>query len=282
MSHHYTRDEFQRAIERVGIQPGDTVSLQVSLGRLGLPADVERNYAALSHFVIDAFMEMLGPSGTLVVPTYTYSIGRGQVYEVETTPSAIGEFPEVFRKRPGVIRSRDPMMSSAATGPKSVTVLRSISKSCYGEGSTFHHLRNVNAKICTLGVSLYFATFRHHIEEIAGVPFRFSKSFTGTVREQGVDAEETWSYFAAPMIHNCQPNGLPLERRVCEEGLLQIAPLGRGEIMVINANTYFDFGLRELQRDPWLTAKGPPAEPELLFKNEPQWRATQSAKGLVV
>src|SRR5205085_666957 len=143
MNHHYTRDDLHRAIQDVGIQPGDTVSLQVSLGRLGLPADVERNYAALSHFVIDAFVEMLGLNGT----------------------------------------------------------------------------------ICTLGISLYWATFRHHIEEIAGVPFRFAKSFTGIVREQGLDAEETWSYFAAPVIDNCQPNGLPLERKARDEGLARIAPV---------------------------------------------------------
>src|SRR5438105_8732253 len=262
MNHHYTRDDLHRAIQDVGIQPGDTVSLQVSLGRLGLPADVERNYAALSHFVIDAFVEMLGPNGTLVVPTYTYSVGRGQVYEVETTPSSIGEFPEVFRNRPKVIRSRDPMMSSAAFGPKAATVLRTISRSCYGEGSTFHRLRDLNGTICTLGISLYWATFRHHIEEIAGVPFRFAKSFTGIVREQGLDAEETWSYFAAPVIDNCQPNGLPLERKARDEGLARIAPVGRGEIMAINARDYFEFGLEELRRNPWLTAKGPSAAAE--------------------
>ncbi len=165
MTHHYTRDDLLRGIEAAGIRPGDTVSLQVSLGRLGLPFGVDRNYAALSNFVIDAFLKCSALGSTLVVPTYTYSIGRGTVFEVETTPSSIGEFPEVFRCRGNAVRSRDPMMSSAAIGPKAGRVLRDISQSCYGEGSTFHRLRDVDAKICTLGISLYWATFRHHIEE---------------------------------------------------------------------------------------------------------------------
>jgi aminoglycoside 3-N-acetyltransferase len=250
--------------------------LQVSLGRLGLPFGIERDYVALSNFAIDAFLEVLGSQGTLVVPTYTYSIGRGEVFEVETTPSSIGEFPEVFRRRKEVIRSRDPMLSCAAIGPNGDAILRNISRSCYGEGSSFHRLRDANAKICTLGISLYWATFRHHIEEAANVPFRFPKQFTGTVRERGTDALETWSYFAAPFVECCQPNGLPLERRAREKGLVSIAPVGRGEIMVIDAAKYFEFGLGELRADLWLTAKGPPAAPEFIFKDEPQWWAARS------
>jgi aminoglycoside 3-N-acetyltransferase len=217
----------------------------------------------------------------LVVPTYSYSIGRGTVFEVETTPSSIGDFPEVFRRRPNVIRSRDPMMSSAAIGPKAAEVLRNISRSCYGEGSAFHRLRNVNGKICTLGISLYWATFRHHIEEVAAVPFRFAKSFTGIIREHGIDSRETWSYFAAPLVDNCQPSGLALERKTRDKGLVGIAPVGRGEITAIDAGKYFEFGLGELRSNPWLTAKGPPVAAEVIFKDEPQWWAARSREGMV-
>jgi aminoglycoside 3-N-acetyltransferase len=280
MTYHYTRDDLLRAIDSAGIRSGDTVSLQVSLGRLGLPFGVALNYAALSNFVIDAFIDVLGSGGTLVVPTYTYSIGRGTVFEVETTPSSIGDFPEVFRCRKDVVRSRDPMMSSAAIGPRSADILRNISHSCYGEGSAFHRLRDADAKICTLGISLYWATFRHHIEEAASVPFRFPKQFTGVIREQGIDAQETWSYFAAPLVECCQPNGLPLERLAREEGLVRVSQVGRGEIMVIGAREYFEFGFGELRKNPWLTAKGPPAAAEVIFKDEPQWVAAESAKGV--
>ena len=104
---HYTREELIGAIRQACISAGDIVSLQVSLGRVGLPAGVARNIEDVSEFVIDAFLDVLGPRGTLIVPTYTYSIGRNEVYEVEKTPSTIGEFSEVFRRRTS-IRSRDP------------------------------------------------------------------------------------------------------------------------------------------------------------------------------
>jgi aminoglycoside 3-N-acetyltransferase len=253
----YTRDDLVAAIGRCGIGAGDIVSLQVSLGRLGRPRGVPANYPALSNFAIDAFLDVLGPDGTLIVPTYTYSIGKGETFEVENTPSRIGEFSEVFRRRPEAVRSRDPMLSSAGIGPKSSEILRTISRSCYGEGSTYQRLREAGGKICTLGVSLYWATFRHHIEEAADVPFRFRKVFEGVVREDGIEQRERWIYFAAPLLDCCAPVGLPLELRAREAGLVDVAPVGRGEVMTIDAQTYFDFGYAELKRDPWLTAKGP-------------------------
>jgi aminoglycoside 3-N-acetyltransferase len=253
----YTRDDLVGAIGRCGIGAGDIVSLQVSLGRLGLPRDVPANYPTLSNFIIDAFLDILGPHGTLIVPTYTYSIGKGEIFEVENTPSRIGEFSEVFRRRTEAVRSRDPMLSSAGIGPKSREILRTISRSCYGEASTYQRLREAGAKICTLGVSLYWATFRHHIEEAADVPFRYRKVFEGVVREYGIEQRERWIYFAAPLLDCCAPVGLPLELRAREAGLVDVASVGRGEVMTIDAQTYFDFGYAELKRDPWLTAKGP-------------------------
>ena len=274
---HYTRDQLIDAIHAVGIGAGDVVSIQVSLGRLGLPKDVPASVAAVSRFIVDVFLEVVGDGGTLIVPTYTYSIGRGERFEVETTPSGIGEFTELFRQREGVIRSRDPMLSSAGLGPRAADVLRTISRSCYGEGSTYHRLREVNAKICTLGLGHYWATFRHHIEEMAEVPFRFRKRFHGIVRERGVDSAETWVYYAAPLVDCCQPHGLPLEHLARAAGALSVAPVGRSEIMSIGAPEFFAFGLQALRQNPWLTAKGPVAPTEEIFRNEPQWFAAQVA-----
>jgi aminoglycoside 3-N-acetyltransferase len=208
----YTREKLEQAIRDVGIQEGDIVSLQVSLGRLGLMNGVSADFNDISNEVIDSFLSVLGKEGTLLVPTYTYSIGKGEIFDVQHTPSAIGEFPEIFRKKTGAKRSRDPMLSNAAIGPKSDELLKDISKSCYGHGSTFEKMRNSNAIICTLGIGIHWATFRHHIEEMANVPFRFHKAFYGTVIESGIQEKVQWNYFAAPKgVKNCQPNGLPLE-----------------------------------------------------------------------
>jgi aminopeptidase-like protein/aminoglycoside N3'-acetyltransferase len=265
---HYTRDQLIDAIREVGIDSGDIVSLQVSLGRLGLPKDVPFDYAAISNLVFDAFLEVVGPQGTLIVPTYTYSIGRGEVFEVETTPSAIRAFAEQFRQRPGVIRSRDPMLSTVGIGPAARLILREISRECYGLGSVFDNLTRLNAVVCTLGLGLWWATFCHYIEAMADAPFRFRKALRGIVREGGQDSLEEWIYFAAPYIENCQSNSLALEAEARAAGILRTAAIGRAEIAAARAPDLLNVGLAGLRKNPWLTAKGPACETEELIRLE--------------
>jgi aminoglycoside 3-N-acetyltransferase len=262
----YSRTSLANAISEVGVGEGDTVALNVSIGRLGLPEGAS-DIPGIARLVLDAFHEVIGDSGTLIVPTYTYSIGRGEVYEVETTPSAVGEFTEFSRHQPGSLRSRDPMLSNAGCGPRAEAILRNISRSCCGEGSVFHNLRARDAKICTLGLGLYYATFIQHIEEMSGAPFRMHKNFTGIVMEHGVKSEETWTYYAVPYLANCAPDPLAMEKRAREAGIVRIARVGRGQIMCVDANTYFEFGVRELKRDPWFTAKGPACDRDLMLRH---------------
>jgi len=254
----YNREKLEQAICDVGITKGDIVSLQVSLGRLGLMSGVKADFKAISNEVIDSFLSVLGEQGTLIVPTYTYSLGKGEIFDVQNTPSAIGEFPEIFRKKQNANRSRDPMLSNAAIGPMSDRILKGISNSCYGRNSAFEKMLNLNATICTLGIGLHWATFRHHIEEMAKVPFRFLKTFNGKIKDGNILENVQWEYFAAPKgVKNCQPNGAPLEEAAKKKGLIKVRPIGKSEIMAIKSKDYFDFGIIELKKNPWFTALGP-------------------------
>jgi aminopeptidase-like protein/aminoglycoside N3'-acetyltransferase len=266
-SWHYNKKMMVDTLYSIGIQKGDIISLQVSLGRLGF-VEEGKTIDVAAKVLIDAFLEVLSKKGTLLVPTYTYSIGKGEIFDVQNTPSAIGEFTEIFRNQPNVFRSADPMLSTAGIGPQAKELLTDLSHSCYGEGSLFHKLQLAGAKICTLGVSLYYATFRHHIEEFAKVPFRFKKLFTGFVKNRDLIRHEAWEYFAAILIDNCAPFGLPLEKLAHKAGLVKVASIGRGEIMIIEAQEYYEFGLKEFQKNPWLTAKGPPCSMKELIHLE--------------
>jgi aminoglycoside 3-N-acetyltransferase len=269
----YSRSELEMAIRAVGIKEGDLVSLQVSLGRLGLMREVPARYEDMSSAVILAFLSVIGEGGTLIVPTFSYSAGRGETFDVENTPSSIGAFPNVFMKSREVARSADPMMSHAGCGPLAETILADISNESYGSGSVFDNITRSYGIICTLGLGMWWATYCHYVEKMAGAPFRFDKKFTGTIREHGVEREEEWIYFAAPRIANCESNSQAIEARLAARpGFLKTAPIGRGEIHSIAAGDYLSIGLEEMKINPWLTAKGPPIPAVEAFASEPQWR----------
>src|SRR5204863_10191165 len=77
--------------------------------------------------VIDAFLAVVGPSGTAVVPTFSLAdlVGEfGAWWDPETTPSAVGQITEVFRKRPSARRSDHPIHSVAAIGARAAEITR--------------------------------------------------------------------------------------------------------------------------------------------------------------
>lgn len=253
---HYNKNTLVNAFESVGIKEGDTVFSHVSLGRLGFPEEGRAEKDACS-VLYEAFREVLGPSGTLLVPTYTYSLGRQELFDLDKSPSTIGPFTEFFRCQSGVIRSREPMLAVSGIGPRALPLFNNLPKTCYGPDSLYDRMMKERVKICTVGLGLYWATFRHHIEEMANVPFRFNKLMTGRINDNGTIATENWIYNAAPLTTNCQPNGIPLENIAKERGIVSSSFVGLSSIICVDSQEYFSLGMQELKKNPWLTAKGP-------------------------
>jgi len=264
---HYTKQDLKDAFCALGLAEGRMVFIHVSLGRLGY-SELGRTIEDSCQVLLESLREVVGESGTIFVPTYTYSIGRNEVFDVQKTPSSIGEFTEFFRKQPNVVRSADPMLSVAGIGPKAGKILRNLPRTCYGVDSVYDRLYNEGALLLTIGLGVHWATCIHYIEEYFNIPFRFKKLFTGIIREDGVERRETWSYFAAPLVDNCAPNGIPLEKRMKELGVCRTRLVGRGEVWVIEFRDYRDFAAKEFEANPWLSAKGPPLTQEELIQKE--------------
>jgi aminopeptidase-like protein/aminoglycoside N3'-acetyltransferase len=263
----YTRESVVRALKEAGIEQGDSIFCHISFGRLGRP-DCALNAESIHRLMHQALRETVGDSGTILIPTYTYSIGKNEPFVTESTPSTVGPFTEYFRTCPGVLRSAEPMLAVSGEGPKAANFLSDLPHTSYGHGSIYERLRNEGTKVCTLGLPLHWATFRHHIEELAGVPFRFCKHFTGKVISQGLSQIQTWSYFAALRQTQCNPNGRRLQELLRSRSQCIVAPLGRSEVWSIRASEYFDFGLEALREDPWYTAEGPPCSLSNLLEME--------------
>jgi aminopeptidase-like protein/aminoglycoside N3'-acetyltransferase len=262
----YSLADMIDSFKRVGIETGDTVFVHVCLERLGQPQDYLTS-AQTSEFLMNALQEVVGPNGTILVPTYTFSFCEQQPFDVQNTPTAGGDwstsvdFLEYFRNLPGVIRSRDPIHSVAGLGPRASELLTRLPNSCFGEDSVHARLRNLNGKICLIGVGLDESSFRHHVEEIAAIPGRYKKLFTGYIRDKGVSEKVGWVYNVRVLADNCYPDGKKLEELARQTGKCRVARLGSGEILGISARDYFDLTFEQLAQDKWFTVKGPTANP---------------------
>jgi aminoglycoside 3-N-acetyltransferase len=255
--HVYATDDLVGALRAVGLRAGDVALSHVGVAMLGIPAAgaVE---AEAWRSVVDAYTEVLGPDGTWVVPTYSYTLTRpGAVFDSARTPSEVGAFSEHVRGLPGFVRSHDPLFSVVARGPLAAELLHDLPHDCFGPGSVFDRLVAHGGRLCNAGVGFRYATFIHHAEQIVGVPYRYKKTFTGPVQHGAEQRTETWTYNVRALD---DPAGLPdlrrLERLGRERGLIHAAPVGMGEVTLIDAHAMLDLVRAGVAQDGWFLASG--------------------------
>ncbi len=109
-------DEIHVSLKNSDIKPGDTLLIHgdsvVAAQITEVPA--KRRLSILFKEII----KYLGENGTLVIPTFTYSLTKNKLFDVNNTKSSIGIFSEYFRNIPGTVRSSHPIFSMSAIGKK--------------------------------------------------------------------------------------------------------------------------------------------------------------------
>jgi aminopeptidase-like protein/aminoglycoside N3'-acetyltransferase len=262
----WTAADLEAALRRVGIGDGDTVFFQVCGETLG-PAEGASSEEELAALLYRALRATVGASGTILAPAYTFSFCKQQLFDVDATPTVKGPwntlaaFPEYLRRLPGAVRSSDPIFSTAGIGPGAAELLTGLPSVCLGADSVHDRLRRSGGKIAILGVGLYEAIFRHHVEAVSRVPWRYDKLFTGWIREGGRERKAGWIYNVRIVSKNGDPAGQSLEDLARRAGVCRAASVGRGELVGVDAGAFFELAARELERDPWSTARGPAADP---------------------
>lgn len=131
--------------------------------------------------VVDALMEYLS-EGLLMMPTHTWAQMSAEynVFDFENEPCCVGIIPNIFFKREGVVRSLHPTHSIAAYGAGAADYVKG-EENCTTPctpGGCWDRLKSINAKILLIGVNHVKNTYIHAVEEVLGVPERFTSEPT--------------------------------------------------------------------------------------------------------
>jgi len=168
----YTKQDLIAHLSDLRIDPAGTLMVHISCRAVG---EVEGR----GDTILDALSEYMRP-GLLVLPSHTWDIVNAApwtkfsqsnpVMDVLHTPSNVGVLTEIFRKRPGVLRSLHPTHSLAALGVDAGAFLSGeehIQTPC-GMGGAYYRLWARGAQILLIGVSFIRNTYIHGIEEWDG------------------------------------------------------------------------------------------------------------------
>jgi len=236
------------AFKLCGVGRGDVLMLHADAIAL---AQLPRMSAqARFEVLFDALYDVLGPEGTLVLPTFTYSFTKGEPFEAAVTPSAVGLVTEAFRTQPGVRRSQDPIFSVAARGRLADRFAEAASDDCFGPNSAFALLAAQDAWLACLGCSLDRLTFTHYVEQAAGVDYRYFKTFTGVRLEGGVETPASTRYFVRDLDRDTVIDLSRLKAELIEASALATAAVGRVALSAVRCSAFQTAAAALLARNP--------------------------------
>jgi aminoglycoside 3-N-acetyltransferase len=154
------RSDVIRSLESMGLKAGDCVMVHSSLSSMG---HVEGG----APTVLQAFLDVLGAAGTLMVPTFTHS--GCQYYDPLLTPSLNGAITEAARSLPGAIRSLHPTHAVTVVGPDAEDLVEDdLDRGALGRDSALDRLIKKGGHVFLLGVDHRANSSIHIGEDYAG------------------------------------------------------------------------------------------------------------------
>lgn len=196
-----------RDLRALGLAEGQTVLVHTALSALG--------YVITGPVtLLLALDEVLGPTGTLMMPTHSSDLSdpaawvsppvpiewieiiRAEMpaFDPHLTPTrGMGVTAELFRNQPGVLRSEHPKVSFAARGPNAAFLTRNHALTpSMGDGSPLARLYDLNGWVLLLGTGHDHNTSLHLAETRATWP---TKHMVRDGAPLLVDGQRVWQFY---------------------------------------------------------------------------------------
>ncbi len=243
-----TKDTLKQSLINSDVRPGDVVFMHSDasfLAQLDLTPHT-RKFEVFFNILAD----LIGPKGTLVLPAFTYSITKNEIFDPELTSSQMGQLSEYFRSLPGVRRSSDPIFSTVSRGFLANKFATADFSDSFGKKSFFSYLYKYDALILCLGCSLNKITFTHFVEQSNNVNYRFFKDFNGHISQNGNLQGIKVKYFARNLNSSRELDLSSFSKELAKKNMLMEGSIGRFPFYSVRAKNFFNEGINFLKINP--------------------------------
>lgn len=215
-----------------------------------MPEGAESKEDALA-LILDAILCVIGDSGTLTVPTFTYSFSNNNIYDPKASRSNCGMFSEYIRSLPEAVRSLDPSISVACIGRQALDMTKDLPENSYDSNGFFGRFYDNGGKILNINFDAG-STFLHFVERELSVPYRFDKEFTGQIVEDGIIKKSKSIIWVRDLdVEGSEANFERFNSVAVSKGLYKKQSVGRGSIGSITASNAYALLKDEIKKNTW-------------------------------
>ncbi|WP_419766202.1 MAG: AAC(3) family N-acetyltransferase [Arcobacter sp.] len=234
---HYNKRDVKAALIELGLREGDIVFSHANLSFFGIPYGGMTEDNVFSIFY-DSLFEIIGDTGTWIVPTFTYSFrsnGYGEVFDYKNTPSKMGLLAEKIRGLDTSVRTLDPLFSVSICGNVN-NILKNniISSDCFGKGSIFDLMYKKNIKFVNFNMDTA-TTYIHYVERELEVDYRKNILFYGKTILDNKIIDHSVFYYCRNLESNIQAEFSKFDKLAMDRNIGRKVKLGRGSISLITA-----------------------------------------------
>ena len=216
------KKDFVNSLKELGLKKNDVVLLHSSINALG---PIEGG----AEMVIDAFMEVLGNGGALIVPVF----------------GKLGIITEIIRARKDAVVSNAPVGTLAGIGKKAAKLLAGHwdAETAHGEGSPFLKIAEAGGYVCLMGVDQDRNTMLHSAEAMLELPYLGEVTKT-CANPKGKQVTRTWKYYPGP-----HRNFIGLDALFAGEGIMSVTRIGNAQVRLIQAREMLELAMEEGEND---------------------------------
>ncbi len=241
-----SRGEIVNCIQSLGIINGDGLLVHSAVQYLGKPGGGIGAY-------YDALLSVIGPEGTVVVPTFSFSFARTGQFDIKETPSEkMGALSEFVRLLPGAVRTRHPMQSFAAVGKLAEELGKRDTPSAFDAGSAVELMIESRFKLLLLGADIQAASVIHYSEQRVNVPYRYWKDFSGKVKTGVQWEKKTYRMFVRDLNIDPALKIHPIQDELERRNMWHQSKLNYGWFATCLMHDFVQVADEMLARDPWI------------------------------
>ena len=253
----YRQELFDALRAVIPQQPGLLV-IHSSISGLVPPRDLSR------WDVVAALNGLVNAGWTIALPAFTFSFCGGKPFDLQSSASEVGVLADwALTGLTQARRTSHPIYSFVVAGPLADQILALHPLTTFGEGSAFEFFERHDATLVMFGCDWKYCTQFHRYEEIAAVPYRYFKDFSGQCRVGLTERTVSARMFVRGLEINPANDFSPAVAALRAQGAIATRELWRGRIEATPVRTLAGVCNEQLGKDVLAHVKN---APEIAFK----------------